>query len=517
MGFLAPLEKPLSRGQQSVSVGRPAPTKGWVAYKNLADMRPDEAIQLDNIVPGTDNVYLRGGSSVHVSGLGGAVKSLFNWSGRASSKMVAGAGGKLWDATSEGSPSELGSGYANDIWQGTNFSNVSGNSYLYLVNGDDSPVLFDGTSLSTPSLTGSGLTTSNLVHVGVHKGRVWFVEKASMNLWYLPTSSISGTLSKFDMAPFFKDGGYIVATATWSRDGGNGPDDYFVIVTSEGQVAIYQGTDPASGATWALVGIFKTGRPLGRRCMLSLAGDVIISTQDGHVPCSKILRLERADVQRAAISKNINPVVTKSAELYGENFGWQGVFYPKKQWIVFNVPIAELSSSHQHVCNAQTFAWGRLKEWNANCFEVYEDDLYFGDSSGNVVKADTGTSDRGEPIMYTVRAAFDYFGERGQNKLFTQVRPVLVTDGDASIGVGVDVDFGELGQSFPVSLTSSGASWDVTDWDTALWSNEKTVVQNWKTVNAWGRCASFKFTGSTATSSIALQAIDWQFVPGAPQ
>jgi hypothetical protein len=43
-------------------------------------------------------------------------------------------------------------------------------------------------------------------------------------------------------------------------------DDYAAFITSEGQVAVYSGADPASSTTWSLVGVFDIGAPIGRRC-----------------------------------------------------------------------------------------------------------------------------------------------------------------------------------------------------------------------------------------------------------
>jgi hypothetical protein len=42
--------------------------------------------------------------------------------------------------------------------------------------------------------------------------------------------------------------------------------DYLVLITSEGEVAIFNGYDPSNAATWALVGVFNMGKPMSKRC-----------------------------------------------------------------------------------------------------------------------------------------------------------------------------------------------------------------------------------------------------------
>ena len=71
-----------------------------------------------------------------------------------------------------------------------------------------------------------------------------------MSLWYLPLNSISGAASEFPIGNFLQKGGKIVAIIPWTIDSGHGSDDLFCILSSEGEIAVYSGTDPASLTTW---------------------------------------------------------------------------------------------------------------------------------------------------------------------------------------------------------------------------------------------------------------------------
>jgi hypothetical protein len=56
-----------------------------------------------------------------------------------------------------------------------------------------------------------------------------------------------------------------MAIASWTRDGGSGMDDVLAIITSNGEVLIYSGTDPEGsrrrGAKVGLFSIPKSDRP----------------------------------------------------------------------------------------------------------------------------------------------------------------------------------------------------------------------------------------------------------------
>ena len=64
----------------------------------------------------------------------------------------------------------------------------------------------------------------------------------------------------FPLGQIFKMGGFLVQMATWTIDNVSGMDDYAAFITSEGEVAIYQGYDPTQQSTWSLVGVFRIGR-----------------------------------------------------------------------------------------------------------------------------------------------------------------------------------------------------------------------------------------------------------------
>uniref|UniRef100_UPI001953D7D1 hypothetical protein n=1 Tax=Klebsiella pneumoniae TaxID=573 RepID=UPI001953D7D1 len=81
--------------------------------------------------------------------------------------------------------------------------------------------------------------------------------------------------------------------------------DLTVFVSSEGEVLIFSGTDPAAAATWQLKGRYQIGKPLGYRSLAKFGGDLAILTQDGLMSLGAVMRLDRTAAQQGALTRNI--------------------------------------------------------------------------------------------------------------------------------------------------------------------------------------------------------------------
>lgn len=490
----------------------PAPSGGWNARDSLSDMPETDAVILDNYDPKPGSVELRAGSANWVTGITGAVETLMQYAAVGVRQLWGAANNSFYNVSASGAVGAAGdTGHSNNRYQYVNFGTAGGN-YLIVVNGADACRKYDGTVWSANAITGPA-TPSNLIHVNAFKQRLFFIEKNTLNFWFLPVSTIAGAASKFDLSSFFTLGGELQAMGTWTIDGGDGQDDYAVFLTTEGEVAIYRGTDPALSSSWFLVGVYKIGRPISRRCFVKIGSDLVVITEDGFVPLSRALITGRA-APKVAISDKISGAVSDAVRSYRANFGWQALIYPQGDWTVFNVPLQENSSTHQYVQNQITGGWFRITGFNGFCFEVFNNNLYFG-TTGKVVKADVGTDDCGANITADVQPAFNAFGSNAIQKRFTMVRPVFLATDAVSPAIRMNVDY-DVRQptSLISSIGTSGATWDVSPWDTSAWSTDLTVRKGWQSVSAIGYAGAMRMQVSTMTISMQLLSIDYLFEPG---
>lgn len=509
------------RGPTSRGASIPAPIEGWDAVSPLANMKPGRAIVLDNFFPREGYVELRRGwTRWATTGETSPVETVMAYQSQtpSSDALFAVAGGKIFDVTASGAagPAVL-TGLTNSRLQHVNFT-TSGGHFLYVVNGQDPARHWNGTAWTVPTITGA--TSSDFVHVNSFKNRLFFAANGKLGFYYLSVDAIAGAASYFELGGVFSMGGYLMAMGTWTVDGGAGVDDHAIFISSRGQVAIFKGTDPGSVDTWSLVGVFDGPAPIGRRCLRKVGGDNVIVSIEGVVPLSKSLILDKAAVRSATITQNISREMNEAARTYGGNFGWQIIGYPKGTMAVLNVPVAESETQYQYVMNTLSGAWARFKGMNANCWEVFNDDLYFGGNDGSVGLADYGSSDNGEDIVADLKTAFNYLGNRASLKSVKMVRPVISSDGRFNPGVRVNVDFKDAIPTVAAAEVTAGALlWDEFNWDEADWPVEVAVSVGWKSVSAIGYCAAIRLrivanSSSSTPTTLQVNSFDILYEPG---
>lgn len=499
----------------------PASVKGWDQISSLANMEPDHAVQLDNWIPRPGYLEIRRGSRVWASGLGTAsspVESVmaYNSPNLNNSKLFGVAGGTIYDATAGGVASATTiTGLSNSRLQYVNFTNAAVAAWLVAANGLNTPVIYDGSVWANMTLT--GVTPSDIVSWAVWKGRLWCVLVNSTKVGYLANSAISGVVTTFDLGQQMSRGGYVTAISTWTQDSKQTVDEYIAFITSRGQVIVYQGTDPSTANTFALVGVYDLGAPIGRRCFLRISGNLWIICVDGILPMSEMMTMDRAAAAKVAPTTMIQNAMMNSARLYSANFGWQFIEYAKGQLAILNIPQIENSTSVQYVMNTLTGAWCQFTGLQANCWEVLNDVPYFGSNDGSIYQWDYGAGDGLNAVTATVQTAFNYFESRGHLKRWTMVRPILTTDGSVTPGVGLNIDFGtDAPISIPSTASTVSALWDVALWDDAIWPLNSSLVANWTTVEGIGQCASIITKVATVdngqANGVVLQLNGWDLI-----
>lgn len=483
----------LAQKNRAIPQSIPAPIGGWNARDSIADMDRTDAVILTNWFPVPTFLQQRYGYTKFSIGYPGQVETVISYAGATSTKLFGIASGKIYDATSGGAVSSaVVTGLSNSRFQQTNIT-TSGGSYSIIVNGADAPRSFDGTNWATPSIT--GVTTTNLSNVNLFKNRLWFIEKNTLKAWYLPTQSIAGAANALDMSAFAPHGGFLVAMGTWTIDAGYGVDDLAVFITSQGDVLVWRGTDPASSSTWMLVGVWYLGTPVGRRGFVKYRGDLLLLTQDGLFPLSAALQSSRVN-PKVALTDKIQSAITTATTNYGNNFGWDITPFYNQNMVVLNVPVNEGSNQQQYVMNTITGAWCNFTGWSANCFNVYNNGLYFG-STNYIAQAWNGFSDNGSAINTQGLQAFSYFGSPGQLKRFTLMRPTFYVSSSPTVSGQINVDFDQSPSTAALSSSSNtAATWDNANWDGSTWGQDLTLSRVWQGTTGIGYAGAPNITTS---------------------
>lgn len=481
------------------------PLGGWDAISPLSKMDPKYAVVLENWVPRTGWMEMRHGYQPWCQGLSAVpVETLAVYRpANANEQLFAASGGHVWDASVEGSAQLQSIGpFGSSRWQYQNFTPPAGVSYLVMVNGTDGYYAYTAGTWSQPTIT--GVSATSLINIGSHKQRLWFVEKLSTRAWYLPVGAIQGTANVMDFGPLWSKGGHLVATGTWTIDGGLGPSDYFAAVSSRGQLALYSGTDPSNANAWTLVGVFDFPPPLGRRCFCRMGSDLWMISLEGVIPVSQGLPFDPSAVRSVAITTRIQNAMLKAAAAYQNNFGWEMLSFPAESLAILNVPVTENVNQQQFVTNMLTGAWCKFTNWNFNTFAIFNDLLFAGDNVGNVHQAYEGAADSISAIPFTMQCAFNYFGDPGRIKNILLVQPFLVTSGNVIPTIAIATDFNPAGTATPAIVTISGvgAYWDSAYWDSAYYMAADSALNQWLSAPGMGRAISIQMAMNVAPSGV---------------
>lgn len=529
----------------------PAPVGGWISNVNLASpdaRRPDGskvngAYVLDNWFATATSIRMRGGSEQYAK-IGDGQKDvtvLFTYINGNNRKFFGATEAAVYDITTvaypqdqfltdpdglftvdddgkfviiDASPDPVVSSLSGGDWSVVQFA-TAGGTFLRAVNGVDTPLVFDGTDWDTsPAITGA--TPETLSFVWSFKNRLFFIQKDTLDAWYLDTDEIGGAATKFPLGGVFTRGGSLLFGASWSLDENSGLSASCAFFTTEGEVAVYKGNDPATAETWSLVGVYRIGRPRGPKAFIRAGGDLVIATDIGFVPLSQAITRDVAALSPAAVSYSIevawNEIVADRSDVF-----WHCAVWPTKQMVLIGFPATDESDPVMLVANARTGAWSRFTGWQANCLEVFGDRGFFGSIDGRIIEAEATGADRGAAYTATCVPLFDPLKTPASLKTGVQARSIVRAPAPISVQLSLQTDFNVNLPSAPDDTNTASASvWGTGIWGQSKWSSpaSKQTYARWQSVAGGGylvSVASQITSGSVQIPDVELVETDLSY------
>lgn len=526
----------------------PSPTLGLVANANLAAPPPGGALILENFLPTATSAILRRGSEVYtrVGDLTETIVSLFTYVNGNNESMFAATESGIYDASSVTDQAHLADedgvnivdeagnsiipyissvatpaidGFSSGEWSVVQFA-TSGGIFLRAVNGLDTPLVYDGTDWGTsPAITGTDLSPEDLICTWPHQGRLWFAETETLNAWYLPTAQIGGTAVIFPMGGVFSLGGSLLFGSTWSLEtGAGGPSEYNIFVTTEGEVAVYRGSDPTDADSWSKVGIYRIGKPLGPKAYFRAGGDIVIATDIGLIPLSEALQKDIAVLAPAAVSAPIDAIWNEEVQnRYGAP--WRCAVWSAGQMAIVLPPTINNQQPVMYVANSRTGKWGKFTGWDGTCLCVFRNRLFFGSKDGRVVEGNVTGLDQGAAYTGTYVPLFSDFGEPGV-KTIGMARAVVRATSRLSDKLSMHGEFNVTLPSPPGAASVYGANtWGGGVWGVATWGSAagKNSFSEWRSTpfNGNAIAPSLQVTsGSLVPLDAEILRIDLTYLSG---
>lgn len=287
-----------------------------------------------------------------------------------------------------------------------------------LITGGGGSAMVDGVATTLYGAI-TGIDTDRLNYVWSYKSRLWFLEEGTMNVWYLPVDQITGALTLLPMAGIFNLGGTLQFGASWSLDSGasGGLSEQNTFFTDEGEVAVFQGDNPASPTSWQKVGVYRIGKPRGPNSWIRAGGDLIISTDIGAIALTQAVQRDYAALAPASVSFPIETEWNNAIQLRSSEF-WNAITWPERQMVVVALPTVNQQPPAMYITNARTGAWANFTNWSGTCLEVFNGRLFFGSQNGKIIEAYvTGMDDGGAPFTATYVPLFEELASPGSVKV----------------------------------------------------------------------------------------------------
>jgi|GEM_PF-479629 len=360
-----------------------------------------------------------------------------------------------------------------------------------------------GTGITFPA--GSTLTTADLSYAWIYKNRIWFLQKDSLSAWYLPVDQIGGELTEFPLGGVLGKGGHLVFGATWSQDVGDGLNALCAFVSSEGEAAVYQGSNPSEANDWGIVGVYQTGKPMGPKAHVQIGGDIAMASDIAFVPLSEALRREYSQLGANSLSAPIEAMWPEEVERRGAE-PWHCELWTARQMVVVGLPTVNNEQPSMLVMNSRTGKWARFTNWGSTCLHVFNDRLFIGDTAGRVFEANVAGLDDGKPYTATYLPSFDQMEKPGL-KTVHMVRAVLRAPFPVDEQMSTHMDYTISMPAAPAatSVSAPGVWGDPASiWGQFNWGDkaDKAVQQDW--------CSQ---SGDGEVISIGVQITSGSIVP----
>lgn len=548
-----PQRLPQRQVQQLLTV--PPPTHGLNTTGDIADMPPSDAVEVDNMIASELGLTVRKGWREYATNIGGdasrAVRTVMSYEGAPSNAIASPLTSSVLFASVDTGIFEIEgggdlaavpalialSGAANaGNFSFAQFTTAGGAQYLIACSETDGGYLYNGitwmkmTSVGAP---GPGIVTgvnpTEFVHVCVWKKRLLFTQRASAVMWFLPVGSVGGAALSFDFGPQMVRGGAVLGLASWTQDDGAGIDDRLVILSSSGDLVIYEGTDPSDATKFSNVGIWYIGQPpVGRRCFTTSGGNVYILTNFGVIPVNQVVQggldnILTSDTGLLVQLRKLQDTLNTDFETLLNTEGWELLAIPSLALLHIARPSQSESEHIQYAFQQHSLSWSRMLDVPATTFSRRLNEVYGGTQDARVLRVFNGNTDGmlldgsgAAEIRARVTPAFNYLGNPTVRKQMLMLRLNFLATASPAYSVRMNVDF-EINPitGAGVSGGTVGSLWDAAYWDEDFWVGSRASFGEWRSITGLGFALSPSIFISSEENT-TLASIEYMFKVGGP-
>lgn len=192
------------------------------------------------------------------------------------------------------------------------FAAISSN--ILIADGLADVLRFNGTAFSYAGFTCDDLNPAECDGIVAHHDRVFMWQSnGKLQFLYGDVGQIQGELTVFPLDRLGNITGTIQQMVSLTVDAGHGMNDVLCIITSTGQMIVYEGFDPGDFNDWRLTGRIQGATPIGTRAFTQIGADAWMLTPQGVVSIGQSLR-ESTLALSSDMSKPISDQITDLIE-----------------------------------------------------------------------------------------------------------------------------------------------------------------------------------------------------------
>jgi len=385
------------------------------------------------------------------------------------------------------------SGLSSGDWSFVNTQTPAG-PFFVCVNGADAQHIYDGAAWHDVSAGGSfavtGVDTSKLSHVWAHKQRLWFIEAGTMTAWYSDPDAVAGTYYQFPITSIFRKGGQLLSGTTFSMDTGSGLDDRCVFFTDHGEIAVYEGTNPADANAWRLAGVYQSAPLLHKTAFYHVAGDVWLLTREGIISLTAIIQSGEMASQAANYVKPIADEWDSLVTIPQIGTRWSVGLTPDQRFLLIS-PASAAHGTFTLAMNPVTRQLAKITGWPL-IDRVVKKGRSFSLGGSKISELNVTGQDAGQPFEAAVCAGFKGGGDLRAKKImrFVDARFEANTTVIPTLGIGRDLECYDAGDFSSVGEIVTAPEWDAVFWDEAYWASPDVTSQRHR-VSLGGLCRTF--------------------------
>jgi hypothetical protein len=252
--------------------------------------------------------------------------------------------------------------------------------------------------------------------------------------------------------------------------------------------------------------------------VVEFGGDIIFLGPDGVRPISGTSRI--GDVELETVSREIQ----KTFESYTANEDVTKlkalILRRKSQFRLFfeaNTSLSLLAAIRKSSSAQSTFEFSQLVGIEATAVASgYIGQFEFvlhGDTTGKVFKQEEGNSFDGSDILSVYQTPFYFMQDPELRKVFYRVKTFLKSEGESTISVGIEYNFGDAEIATPLNfeLTTAGAAsfFDATSTiydDTDIYDGNPTPIRS-TNISGSGDSISVSYVTNSTNPSHTIQAV----------